>query len=234
MGAAAPPVRVPVVVELFTSEGCEDCPPADLVLKSLASQPVDGAEILILGEHVDYFNHDGWTDRFSSAAFTERQEAYDRAPNSHTPFTPEMIVDGSAHFVGSDRSAALAAVRRAATRAKPALDLKWAPAGTVDIAFDAPAAAGAEVVVAVTEDGLSTEVRGGENRGRTLVHDGVVRRLSVAGRADGRGRFQKSVALKIDPAWRGPRRLVVIVQREGGAVIAAGLVPGGPGVPGRS
>src|SRR5437868_6553896 len=92
---APPNTPVPVVVELFTSEGCSDCPPADRVLSELGSQAVPNVRVLILGEHVDYFNHDGWTDPFSSGMFTDRQIAYDRGPHAHTPFTPEMIVDGA-------------------------------------------------------------------------------------------------------------------------------------------
>jgi hypothetical protein len=157
--------RVPVVVELFTSEGCSDCPPADRLLSDLqAQQPVDRARILILGEHVDYFNHDGWTDPFSSRDFTDRQVAYDAAPGSSGPYTPEMIVDGRTHFVGSNRQSALAAVRRAAEQPKPALSLRWAsraPLG-LEIALEGGAAAGnARVLLAVTEDGLTSAVRNG-------------------------------------------------------------------------
>jgi len=217
--------RVPVVVELFTSEGCDSCPPADRLLRDLFNaQPIDIARVIILGEHVDYFNHDGWTDPFSSAIFTDRQSAYDQTPNGHGPFTPEMIVDGTIHFTGSDRQSALAAIRRAAERPKPSVGLRWnAAAGALEVTFEGgTAAAGASVLIAVTEDRLSSDVRAGENKGRQLIHDGVVRRLTKLGQTDNRGSFRRVVDVKIDKSWRGPLHVVAIVQHEAGAVMAVG------------
>jgi hypothetical protein len=220
--------RVPVLVELFTSEGCSDCPPADRLLKELATQqPVDRARIVILSEHVDYFNHDGWTDPFSRRLFTDRQSAYDAASQSSGPFTPEMIVDGRIHFVGSDRQGALAAIRTAAGAPKPALRLSWQSLEplVLDLAVDAGvAAASARVYVAVTEDGLISNVRDGENKGRQLSHDGVARQLTQIGATDRAGRFQRAQPVKIDKGWRGPVRTVAIVQKEAGAVIAVGTL----------
>jgi len=222
---ASPPV--PVVVELFTSEGCSDCPPADRVLSELGAQAGPNVRVLILGEHVDYFNHDGWTDPFSSGIFTDRQLAYDRGPNPHTPFTPEMIVDGAAHFVGSDRSAALAAVRRAVRQPKKTIALQWSSTapGMLEATVDAgPSASGAQLVLAVTQDGLTSNVRAGENGGRTLTHDGVVRWLSVVGKADGKGQLHRSAAVKFDPAWREARHVIALLQRDGGPVLAVGEI----------
>jgi hypothetical protein len=114
MRAAQPPPPVPVVVELFTSEGCASCPPADSVLEKLiASQPVAGARIIGLGEHVDYWDRLGWKDRFSSAAVTSRQRQYQARFRTESIYTPQMIVDGRAEFVGGDDSAARRAVERA-------------------------------------------------------------------------------------------------------------------------
>jgi len=96
-----------VLVELFTSEGCSDCPPADVVLARLvAEQPIAGAEVIALGEHVDYWDRLGWKDRFSSAALTNRQQVYAARFNLDSVYTPQMVVDGRAQFVGSDGHAA--------------------------------------------------------------------------------------------------------------------------------
>src|SRR5215831_14975386 len=109
---AAPPV--PILVELFTSEGCSDCPPADAVLERLiATQPVVGADVNGLGQHVDYWDELGWKDRFSSAALTNRQRVYGASFALESVYTPQMIVDGRAQFVGSDARAATRAIERA-------------------------------------------------------------------------------------------------------------------------
>src|SRR5262245_6593659 len=111
--------RVPVIVELFTSEGCSSCPPADEALRRLAStQPVPGVEIVAMSEHVDYWNSGGWTDPFSSAQFSQRQDEYAKAFGLDGIYTPQMIVDGNEEFVGNDIAKASRAVSRAAATAK--------------------------------------------------------------------------------------------------------------------
>src|SRR5262245_30640045 len=105
---------VPVLVELFTAEGCSTCPPADKLLEAMiASQPTPGAIIVGLGEHVDYWDRLGWKDRFSSAAFTKRQQLYADRFKEENVFTPQMVVDGQTAFVGSDVAAARRAIERA-------------------------------------------------------------------------------------------------------------------------
>src|SRR5437867_3002658 len=111
---AAPPT--PILVELFTSEGCSDCPPADALLEKLiAGQPASGVAIIGLGQHVDYWDRLGWKDRFSSAALTERQQLYQARFRTESIYTPQMVVDGRAELVGSDTTAARRAIERALT-----------------------------------------------------------------------------------------------------------------------
>jgi len=222
--AAGPPT--PVVVELFTSEGCESCPPADVLLQQLAaSQPVAGAQIIPLSLHVDYWDQLGWKDRFSSAAFTNRQRTYGSRFNADDIYTPQMVVDGRSQLVGSDGAAARKAIGKAATAAHGSLQigLDRAASRVTVLASDLPAHDRADIVVAVTEDRLQSNVTRGENHGRTLTHTAVVRSLSAVGEATGRS-AEAQTAITIDPSWkRGDVRIVAFVQeRRGGAILASG------------
>src|SRR3954447_4084422 len=180
---AAPPT--PIVVELFTSEGCSDCPPADTLLEKLiATQPVAGAEIIALGEHVDYWDRLGWKDRFSSAAVTSRQQGYQTHFGTESIYTPQMVVDGRAELVGSDANAARKAIERALIVPHGVMTLdvdrptqtrdRDAAAIRVKVSANnlAPIPKGdhADIIVLVTESGLRTDVKRGENHGRTLSH----------------------------------------------------------------
>lgn len=224
------PTPVPVVVELFTSEGCSSCPPADAFLIDLATKvSVPGVNVITLSEHVDYWDHDGWRDPFSSATFTARQTAYaaDHGGDSDV-YTPEMIVDGETAFVGSDRAAARSAIVKAASTPKAPIALSWASANqpTATIAIGAnPATVHASIVVAITEDGLRSSVLRGENAGHTLTHTSVTRRLSVVGQGSADGSFHLELPVKIDPTWnRHALRLVVFAQSSGHRITAAGMI----------
>ena len=215
--AASP--RTPVIVELFTSEGCSSCPPADAVLSRLEkSQPVAGAEVIALGEHVDYWNHGGWADKFSSPAYSARQSEYSTAFRKDSVYTPQMIVDGRTEFVGSDDDMARAAITRAARQPKASVSLTRGAGDTLTVRVDhlPPSAQSdpADVVLAVTEDGLRSSVGGGENAGRHLAHDAVVRRLTPLGRITG-GTFTATPAVPFGPGGQhGSRRAVVFVQER--------------------
>jgi hypothetical protein len=183
--------RTIVVAELFTSEGCSSCPPADDVLSQLVRrQPVPGVEVLALGEHVDYWDRLGWRDPFSSAAFTSRQSEYEaRVFRRNSIYTPQLVVDGQLERIGSDLEAVQRAIKQAAQAPKATVAVAAAYSTDpdlrvevhVDVQADLAFRDTADVFVAVTEDNLVTDVRRGENRGRTLKHSAVVRSLTTVG-----------------------------------------------------
>jgi hypothetical protein len=219
--------RRPVVVELFTSEGCSSCPPADRLLAKLESeQPVPGAEIIALGWHVDYWNHLGWADRFSSSEFTERQYAYSQSLGTSGVYTPQMVVDGVTEFIGSDGSLARRTIAEAAQapKAEVSVTLVAGPSGgearlavRVEKLGAAQAAGKVEVLLAVTENGLGSSVQRGENAGRRLEHRAVVHRLQRLGTLDANagGVFSTEAAVALAREWRRENlRTVVYVQES--------------------
>jgi hypothetical protein len=221
--------RTPVLVELFTSEGCSSCPPADALLATLASsQPVAGALVIPLSEHVDYWNHLGWADPDSSKRFSERQNAYAAFFRNAGVYTPQAVVDGRAELVGSDRSALQRAIATAAREAK--LQVGVARGGTtsslrvrVDPSTSVPEARGAQVLLAIVEGGLESSVSRGENSGKRLSHTAVVRRLEVIGLVPDAGAFEKEIPVTLDPTWKpGNLSAVAFVQeRPSGKVLGA-------------
>ncbi|HLF82997.1 MAG TPA: DUF1223 domain-containing protein [Blastocatellia bacterium] len=224
--AAAGP-RTPVLVELFTSEGCSSCPPADDLLTRLEqTQPVDGAEVIALSEHVDYWNRLGWTDPYSSSQFSARQNDYARAFDTDGAYTPQMVVDGRAQFVGSDSGRARKAIASASRDSKAAVTLSLASEDiraasiTLDVRVASlPEVVGdlAEALLAITESGLRSNVSRGENAGRRLSHTAVVRRLMPLGSVDSQGgaQFVAKPVVQIDKGWkRDNLRAVVFVQER--------------------
>lgn len=179
--------KQPVIVELFTSEGCSDCPPAEELLKKLSElQPVDGVEIIALEEHVDYWNHQGWLDPYSSSEFTARQNEYASLIPRSDVYTPQMIVDGRVQFIGSRAKEALQQIQAAAAQPKPHLLLTLTPAGkphtySVALRVDPNSApvpdSTLDLYIAVTEKGLHSNPTRGENSGASLVHSPLVRQL---------------------------------------------------------
>jgi hypothetical protein len=223
----------PVLVELFTSEGCSSCPPADALLSRLGrTQPVRGADIIALEEHVEYWDHLGWKDPYSSEAATARQGEYGEAFGGRQVYTPQMIVDGRAEFVGSSDSAALRAIRTASQSPKPAVQLSWQNGDTLSIHVDALTNAksgdSAQVFLAVAENMLHSDVKRGENAGRALDHNGVVRQLLPLGTLkvaqDG---FSSAIPVHMDHEWnRANLRAVVFVQSQHTSqVFAVGMIP---------
>jgi hypothetical protein len=209
---AAARAQTPVVVELFTSEGCSSCPPADLLLTKLENtQPVVGAHIIALSEHVDYWDRLGWRDPFSSLQFSLRQQEYSDAFHESDPYTPEMVVDGVTGFIGSDASRAIQTIANAARAPKTAVSVASA-GGRISIKI-AGVPSPADVLLAVTESGLLSNVSAGENQGRRLTHTAVVRSLRVVGKTRSNEPFAADVAAHPGKSWKPEAlRAVVILQ----------------------
>ena len=227
--------RQPVLVELFTSEGCSSCPPADALLEKLdRDQPVAEAQIIVLSEHVDYWNHDGWTDPFSSAAFTGRQETYTRRFGLDGPYTPEMVVDGSAECNGSDAQKAGAVIRQAAVQPKVGVRIRAAASGEAAVTLEVdPLPEGkthkANVYVTYAANSGTSDVLRGENRGRTLRHVSIAGKIQQVGTVGGRETFKKVVSIRAADA-PAESRLIAFVQEAGnGRVWGAAMyaIPGG-------
>ncbi len=209
--------RVPVLLELFTSEGCSSCPPADRLLEKLdREQNIPGAEVIVLSEHVDYWNHLGWADPFSSPVYSERQREYASRLDGQT-YTPELVVDGTRGFVGSDQREAEQAIRAAARQGKVPLRVK---AERMDrkakVSIHLDGAASGTVYVAVAYDSMRSQVTRGENAGRGLSHVGVAYSIEKVGKADGKTfDFERTVNLKSgDPG----RIVAFVVQNASGHV----------------
>ncbi len=216
--------ETPVVIELFTSEGCSSCPPADALLVDLSRKsPPGGVKLILLGEHVDYWNYIGWTDRFSSAAFSERQNSYATHLHLATVYTPQMVIDGHLQLVGNEAAGVYRNISKAAAEPKPArVSLLWERQQKVHIAVQTPAGERPKVLLAITEDGLSTSVGAGENGGRTLNHAAVVRQLKELGTATN-GQFESSVEVAAHSDWNPAKlKVVVLVQQPGtGKILGA-------------
>ncbi len=213
----------PVVVELFTSEGCSSCPPADALLVKLSQlNSANAPEVIVLGEHVDYWNYIGWTDRFSSPQFTYRQRGYAQHFGLASPYTPQMVIDGQRQFVGNDSTEAAREITAASKSEKPA-NIKLTKLGGNAYQVSVQAGSGkGKVVLAVTEDGLSSEVKGGENGGRTLNHAGVVRELRPVGSLSN-GAFQGKVEVHIQKDWNPEKLKLVVFLQQGdyGPIVGA-------------
>jgi hypothetical protein len=210
--------RTPVLLELFTSEGCSSCPPADRLLQELdGKQPVEGADLIVLSEHVDYWNRLGWTDPYSSAQFSARQQDYSDKYHFDGVYTPQLAVDGRFGLVGSDARAAEAAIRKAMR--EPKIDLRIVQAARkgnqVTATVELPAAAGQAGVlyVALADDRAESHVSRGENAGRALSHVAVARSFQQLGRVDLAQRSAKAVSLAVPQnAGASGLRVIAFVQ----------------------
>jgi len=223
--ANASGARVPVVLELFTSEGCSSCPPADALLAKLAEQqPVAGAEIIAIEEHVDYWDQQGWVDPFSSSQWTERQKVYAAGFADHGVYTPELIVNGGGGLVGSHEGDTFRAIASAAAKPRTEISVSVLPTEKrgherlrVEVGKIAGAQSGdtAEIWLAITESALHSAVSGGENAGHELHHAPVLRWLHKAGTANGASAFSGDSDVKLDSGWKRKNlRAVAFLQEK--------------------
>jgi hypothetical protein len=217
--SAAASSRVPVVVELFTSEGCSSCPPADALLRKFDAQPFPSAELIVLSEHVDYWNHIGWTDPYSSHIYSERQSAYGDRLHLDGVYTPQMIVDGAREFVGSNSEDAEKAISKAAGISKIAVLITDAKleGDTLHARIEAgPLPAGVTRADVILIAAL-------ENSGRRLTHVAVVRALKKAGSIAPGQPFSQEVAVKLEKhADAADLRAIALVQEPGpGKILGA-------------
>jgi hypothetical protein len=229
-------VRTPVLVELFTSEGCSSCPPADRFLQTLDGQPIPGEDMIVLSEHVDYWNHIGWKDPYSASFYSQRQSAYAKRFGLDSVYTPQMVVDGISEFVGSNLGQADKAFRKALGVPKIAVHLSSISAdasntlhahletGALDSSFGLREA---DVYVALALNRAESQVSAGENSGHKLTHVSVVRSLTRIGALKQGRVLAQDVQLKLEPGSDSRNlRLIAFVQEPGqGRVLGAASMP---------
>ncbi len=210
----------PVVVELFTSQGCSSCPPADALLDELADQP----GLLALSFHVDYWDYIGWKDPFASPKHTQRQRDYASTLNLRYVYTPQIVVDGREDLVGSHRRAVAKAIEKAAKR-KPTVDVTLVAedGGKVTLSEGPAPSGGATVYLVMFDDDHDTAVARGENGGRTIHNANVVREFRKLGQWTG-----EAVEFPLDVAAaraEGRGGCAVIVQSgKTGPILGAAIL----------
>ena len=230
--------RPPVLVELFTSEGCSSCPPADRLLEKLDHQPVPGAEMIVLSEHVDYWNRVGWKDPYSARLYSDRQNAYAKRFGLEGVYTPQMVVDGSSEFVGSNEASASEAVVKALRVPKLAIyvsSVSSSHAGSVsahveinelDRSFVSETA---DIYGVLALNHAESQVSGGENAGHRLTHVAVVRTLTKIGELKRNQSLSRDVQIpSANLGHESNLRLIIFVQEtRQGRVLGATAVPVG-------
>jgi len=222
-----------VLVELFTSEGCSSCPPADALLKLVNGSQTSGGQLVVgISEHVTYWNSLGWTDPYSSPVYTERQNAYSERFHLEGPYTPQMVINGAEQIVGSDRGALLHAVEQEDAES-PRLSLRIVSVNvagnTLTVNFvtsgDVPKQ-GADLMAVLADDSDRSNVLHGENSGRTLAHVAVARSITRVARVKTAGEL--TVQIPIPPAFQASQghHLILFAQTPGnGRVLGTDTKP---------
>jgi hypothetical protein len=225
-----------VVVELFTSEGCSSCPPADTLLKTLSEQSsIANTEVIALEQHVDYWDRLGWKDPYSSAEFTDRQTEYSHFLKDGGVYTPQMVVDGQTVVIGGRAQEVIEVIKKAASQPKAEIQLTPATGSTREkAAYDIKVSNLAalqtgediELWLAITEKGLQTDVKAGENSGERLQHSAIVRSLHKVDTVHGSGDHVSHATVKLQKAWHPENLSVVVfgVEKKSHKIIGADSV----------
>jgi hypothetical protein len=231
--AASAAAQKAVLVELFTSEGCSSCPPADALLKLVnGSQTNKGQLVVGISEHVTYWNSLGWSDPFSSSAYTERQNAYSERFHLEGPYTPQMVINGAEQIVGSDRAGLLSAVEKEDAES-PRMSLRivsLSVAGsTLTVNFstsgDLPAQ-GADLIAVLADDADQSSVLRGENSGRTLAHVAVARSITRIAKVKAAGERTEQIPIPVSFQTTQGHHLILFAQTPGtGRVLGTDTKP---------
>ena len=240
VGVAAQDVAAPsrgatqkvVLVELFTSEGCSSCPPADALLRQVHGMKTPAGQLIVgISEHVTYWNSLGWADPFSSPTYTERQNAYSTSFGLDSVYTPQMVVNGREQFVGSDKGLLEKAIRKEQDQPEP-VAVRILDAGTngnsLTVRFSASgdkSLAGADIMAVLADDADQSSVLRGENSGRNLAHVSVARSIARIGKLQATG--EQTVQLPIPASFHNGagHHLILFVQTRGtGRVLGADTV----------
>ena len=231
--AASSMAQSAVLVELFTSEGCSSCPPADALLRQVNGTQTSGGQWIVgISEHVTYWNSLGWSDPFSSSLYTERQNAYSQRFHLEGVYTPQMVINGAEQIVGSDR-AALARAVKTEEEQRPQMSLRILSMSvvqnTLTVSFSASGdvpAQGADLIAVLADDSDRSSVQRGENSGRTLAHVAVARSISRVGRVQAAG--EKTVQIQIPSSIQAAQghHLILFAQTPGnGRVLGTDTKP---------
>ena len=205
----------PVVVELYTSQGCSSCPPADALMAQLAERD----DVIALALHVDYWDYIGWKDEFAAPAHTVRQRGYSRAAGKPSIYTPQMVIGGVDHVVGANAMKLVDAINANRDRAKPASITMRRDGNKVVVLVTAEGrmpSGGAIVQVATVTPEETVSIRRGENAGRTLTYHNVVRRLVEIGRWNGRGTYRATIQVP-----DGVRVAILVQEKASGPILGA-------------
>jgi len=219
IAAARGATPVPVLLELFTSEGCSSCPPADELLEKIDhDQPVPGADLIVLSEHVDYWNRMGWTDPYSSNDFSRRQQAYAAQFGTADIFTPQLVVDGEKAVVGGNWPLAARAIQQSLREAKIPVTVSAARNGdNARVHIDIPSlqSDGAKglVYLVLAANHAKSRVTRGENGGRELNHVAVVLSMRQVAKVSHKEGVSKDVEVALNPKFdANDMRVVVFVE----------------------
>ena len=221
--------RKVALVELFTSQGCSSCPPADRLL-SRVNKAVDDVEVIPLAFHVDYWNYIGWKDPFSNAKWSARQRQYAQRLNRGSSYTPQLVINGKGHAVGSNRGAVFEQIREHALSGKDLISVDKAVVGAesvsfkIDVSKAASLKAEPSIVVAVYENDLVTKIKRGENTGRTLTNDFVVRDTAQVKLTPSKDSYR--LKIPVQSAWKKKNLGAVVFMRTAtGEVLSTIKVP---------